>query len=159
MDIRVGTGCDTHKLVTGRSLIIGGVNIPYEKGLLGHSDADVLTHAVIDSILGAAGLSDIGTLFPDNDSKFKDISSLVLLKKVMDMITQLNAKIINVDTVVMAQKPKLMPYIKDIRQSLADTMNIEFARVNVKAKTGEGLGFVGREEGIFAQAVCLLSFD
>ncbi len=154
--MRIGTGFDVHRLVENRKLIMGGVDIPHHKGLEGHSDADVLTHAVMDALLGAAGLGDIGGLFPDSDPAFKGISSLKLLQQVVDLIEEKQMAIDYVDTVIIAQRPKMRAYIHDMKQNLADTMHIASARMNIKATTTEQLGFVGREEGIAAQAVVLL---
>ncbi|MDI3476681.1 MAG: 2-C-methyl-D-erythritol 2,4-cyclodiphosphate synthase [Thermoanaerobacterium sp.] len=153
--MRVGIGYDVHKLEVGRKLILGGVQIPYEKGLLGHSDADVLIHAVIDGILGAAGLGDIGTHFPDSEWIYKDIDSTVLLKKTMDLIKGKFA-INNIDCIVVAQEPKLSPYKDAIGRNLSKVLNIGIDRVNIKAKTEEGLGFTGRKEGISAYAIVSL---
>lgn len=154
--MRIGQGYDVHRLVTGRRLILGGVEIPHHHGLLGHSDADVLTHALMDALLGAAGLWDIGHAFPDSDAAFKDISSLVLLGRVMDMLKEKGYRVINADCTVLAQAPKLAPYIPTMRENLARIMGVLPEQVNVKATTEEGLGFTGREEGVAAHAVCLL---
>ena len=154
--MRIGSGYDVHKLVENRKLILGGVEIPYEKGLLGHSDADVLLHAVMDALLGAAALGDIGKIFPDNDDKFKGISSLKLLGEVSVLLKNNNYSIINVDSTVIAQKPKLSPYIYNMRQNIADCLGIDISRVSVKATTEEGLGFTGAGLGIAATAVCLI---
>ncbi len=154
--MRIGIGYDSHRLQEGRKLIIGGVEIDYFKGLKGHSDADVLTHAIIDALLGAAGVGDIGTHFPDNDSRWKDISSLKLLSITAEKLFVLALRVHYVDAVVIAEVPKLAPYMNQIRTSIASTLGITEDRVNIKAKTNEGMGFVGREEGIAAQAVCLL---
>ncbi len=154
--MRIGIGCDTHRLTEGRQLILGGVRIPHDKGLLGHSDADALIHAVIDALLGAAAMGDIGTLFPDSDMKYKDISSLVLLKEVGERISAAGYKIVNIDTIVIAQKPKLAPYKEEMAKTMAEALGIERGRINVKAKTNEKMGFTGREEGIEARAVALI---
>ena len=154
--MRVGMGYDVHRLVVGRDLIIGGVNIPYEKGLLGHSDADVLLHAIMDALLGAAAMGDIGSHFPDTDEAYKGADSVMLLKRVGDMITESGYLIDNIDATIIAQKPKMRPYIDDMRRIIADTLMIEVSQVNVKATTEEGLGFTGSGEGISAQAVCML---
>jgi len=154
---RIGIGFDVHRLVEGRKCIIGGVEIPHSKGLLGHSDADVLTHAICDALLGAAGLGDIGTYFPDNDQEFKDIDSQILLKQVKEEISKLGFKIENIDSIVMAEKPKINPHRKEIKAVLAKTLEIEESRIGIKATTTEKLGFTGREEGIAAQSVALLS--
>lgn len=154
--MRIGTGYDVHKLTTGRKLIIGGVNIPYEKGLLGHSDADVLIHAIMDSLLGAAALSDIGKHFPDSDAKYKDISSLKLLEYVGKLIHKNGYNIINIDSTIIAQKPKMSPYIKEMIKNTAAALSIDESKISIKATTEEGLGFTGRCEGISAQSVCLI---
>lgn len=154
--MRIGYGYDVHRLVEGRKLIIGGVDIPYEKGLLGHSDADVLLHAVMDSLLGAAALGDIGKHFPDSDDRFKGISSIKLLKEVLALINNNNYCIINLDATIIAQKPKMRPYIDRMRCNIAKALEIDIENVNVKATTEEGLGFTGREEGIAANCVCLI---
>ncbi|WP_457678873.1 2-C-methyl-D-erythritol 2,4-cyclodiphosphate synthase [Thermovibrio sp.] len=153
---RVGIGYDAHRLVEGRELFIGGVKIPHEKGLLGHSDADVLLHAVCDALLGALSLGDIGELFPDADEKFKGISSLVLLKKVGNLVKSKGYEVINVDSVVVAQRPKLKPYRKEMVNNVASALSVSPSRVSVKFTTTEKMGFEGREEGISAQAVVLL---
>lgn len=154
--MRIGTGYDVHAFAMGRKLILGGVEIPYEKGLLGHSDADVLVHAVMDALLGAAGLPDIGSCFPDNDLQYKGISSLILLQKVGEMIREKGFGIGNIDAVIICQAPKLKPFISSMRENMAEVLGTEADRVNVKATTEEHLGFTGRGEGIAAQAVCLL---
>ena len=154
--MRVGTGYDVHRLTEGRDLIIGGVKIPYELGLLGHSDADVLLHAIMDAMLGAAALGDIGKHFPDSDEKYKGISSLLLLKETGELIGSKLYIVGNIDATVIAQRPKLAAYIPQMRKNIADTLGIEEDRVNIKATTEEGLGFTGEGLGISAQAVCLL---
>lgn len=154
--MRIGMGYDVHKLVHDRKLIIGGVEIPFEKGLLGHSDADVLIHAIMDSLLGAAALGDIGKHFPDNDNNFKGISSLVLLEKVYELLKDNNYKIINIDATIIAQKPKMAPHIEEMRKNIADALNIPINYINVKATTEEGLGFTGSGEGISSQSICLI---
>lgn len=154
--MRIGHGYDVHRLVEGRKLILGGQEIPYELGLLGHSDADVLTHAVMDALLGAAGLWDIGHAFPDTDPAYAGISSLLLLEQVMEMLHDKGLRVGNVDATILAQRPKLAAYIPAMRQALARTMGVDEARVNVKATTEEGLGFTGRGEGMAAHAVALL---
>jgi 2-C-methyl-D-erythritol 2,4-cyclodiphosphate synthase len=151
---RVGTGYDVHKLVEGRRLILGGVEIPYEKGLLGHSDADVLLHAIIDAMLGAAALGDIGLHFPDSDPAYKGVDSMALLRKCAGMLTNKGYVIQNIDATIIAQAPKLRPYIDKMRDNLAKNLGLSPDRVNVKATTEEHLGFTGRGEGISAQAVC-----
>lgn len=155
--MRVGTGYDVHRLVEGRKLIIGGVDIPYEKGLLGHSDADVLLHAIMDALLGAAALGDIGKHFPDTDERYKGISSLELLKQVGGLINEKNYLIENIDATIIAQQPKMRPHIDKMRGNIAKTLGIDINQVNVKATTEEGLGFTGSKEGISAQAVCSLT--
>jgi len=154
--MRVGTGYDVHRLVEGRLLIIGGVKIPHSKGLLGHSDADVLLHAICDALLGAAALGDIGLHFPDNDDRYKDISSLLLLSRVGEMLNRRDYRIINIDSTVVAQHPRLAPYMQQMRENIAQALNITMEQVNVKATTTEGLGFEGSGEGISAQAIVLL---
>ncbi len=156
MMIRIGSGYDVHRLVAERDLILGGVQIPYEKGLLGHSDADVLLHAIMDALLGAAALGDIGCHFPDTDPKYKGADSKKLLSCVLDLISEKEYCIINIDATVIAQKPKLKPYILQMREHIAEILGIELDQVNVKATTEEGLGFTGTGEGIAASAVCLL---
>ncbi|MBP8628480.1 MAG: 2-C-methyl-D-erythritol 2,4-cyclodiphosphate synthase [Negativicutes bacterium] len=153
---RVGMGYDVHKLVTGRKLILGGVEIQHDLGLLGHSDADVLLHAIKDAILGAAALGDIGRHFPDTDEAYKGISSMVLLSKVKDLILKEGYKVNNIDATIAAQQPKIAPYIKDMNENIAQTLKIEASQVNVKATTTEGLGFVGNKEGIAAYAIVSL---
>ena len=154
--MKIGIGYDVHKLVEGRKLFIGGIEIDYKFGLLGHSDADVLIHAIMDAIVGALALGDIGKWFPDTDDKYKDIDSKILLKKVYEIMTEKNYKIANIDSVVIAQKPKLKDYIEDMRACLCEILNTDIENVSVKATTTEKLGFEGREEGIAAQAVVLL---
>ncbi len=154
---RVGHGYDVHKIVEGRKLILGGVEVPYEKGLLGHSDADVLLHAVIDSLLGAAALGDIGKHFPDSDNKYKDVSSLVLLAKVCELIKKSGFEIQNIDATIIAQSPKLSDYIDLMRKNISDVCGLYIGQVNVKATTEEKLGFTGSGDGISAHAVCLIS--
>ena len=154
--MRIGNGYDVHKLTENRDLIIGGVKIPYDKGLLGHSDADVLLHAVCDALLGAAALGDIGRHFPDNNPEYKGIDSRILLRNVAKLIRQNGFEIENIDATVIAQAPKISPYIDNMRQNIADDCGIEIAQVNVKATTEEGLGFTGNGQGISAAAVCLI---
>lgn len=154
--MRIGNGYDVHKLTEGRKLILGGVDIPYEKGLLGHSDADVLIHAIMDALLGALALGDIGKLFPDTSADFKDISSILLLKKVNEVLKKENYAIINIDSIVVAQAPKLAPYINMMRENIAQALDMPVENVSVKATTTEHLGFEGRGEGISSYAVCLL---
>lgn len=155
-NMRIGQGYDVHKLVPDRKLILGGIEIPYEKGLLGHSDADVIVHAVMDALLGAAGLWDIGHAFPDDDPETEGISSLVLLERVRDMLARHGFQVVNVDGTIIAQRPKLSPHIPDMRSNIAAVLGIEVDRINLKATTEEGLGFTGSGEGIAAQAVALL---
>lgn len=155
--MRIGMGYDVHKLVDGRSLILGGVTIPYEKGLLGHSDADVLLHAIMDALLGAAALGDIGKHFPDTDEKYRGASSLELLKQVGVLLEKECYLIENIDATIIAQRPKMRGYIDQMEQNIAETLGIEKNQVNVKATTEEGLGFTGTGEGISSQAVCMLS--
>ena len=154
--MRVGHGYDVHRLVEGRKLIIGGVDIPYEKGLLGHSDADVLTHAVMDALLGAAGLGDIGLLFPDNDPAYEGADSLRLLKEVGDRLEQKLYYVENIDATIVAQAPKMRPFIDEMRDKIAKALRIDPSLVNVKATTEEHLGFTGSGEGIAAHAVCCI---
>lgn len=155
--MRIGMGYDVHKLVEGRKLILGGVYIPYEKGLLGHSDADVLVHAVMDALLGAGALGDIGHLFPDSDAEYAGINSMVLLSRVRGLLEENRFLIENVDATIIAQAPKVAPYIMSMRENIAECLKLPVERVSVKATTEEGLGFTGRKEGIAAQAVCLLN--
>lgn len=154
--MRIGSGYDVHKLTENRKLILGGVDIPYEKGLLGHSDADVLLHAVMDALLGAAALRDIGYHFPDTDDRYKGISSLKLLKETGNMIREKGFKIVNIDATVIAQRPKLKDHIEKMIENIADALEISASCVNVKATTEEGLGFTGEGLGIAASAVCLI---
>lgn len=154
--MRIGYGYDVHKLVEGRKLILGGKDIPYEKGLLGHSDADVLVHAVMDALLGAAALGDIGKLFPDSSDDYKNISSMVLLKKVYLLLKDNGYNTINIDTTIAAQKPKLASYLDEMRKNIAEVLETDISNISVKATTEEGLGFTGSGEGISAHAVCLL---
>ena len=154
--MRIGMGHDVHRLVEGRKFIMGGVEIPYEKGLLGHSDADVLLHAVMDALLGAAALGDIGKHFPDTDEKYKGISSLQLLKHVSLLLEEKEYSIINIDATIVAQRPKIRPYIDQMRENIASVVGIDVDRVNVKATTEEGLGFTGEGLGISADAICLI---
>ena len=155
--LRIGHGYDVHRLTEGRRLILGGVEVPYEKGLLGHSDADVLTHAVADALLGAAALGDIGKHFPDSDPAYKGISSILLLEKVGELLTGEGYFVGNIDATIIAQAPKMRPYIEDMRKNIAEALEMDLSCVNVKATTEEGLGFTGSGEGIAAQAVCLLT--
>lgn len=154
--IRIGHGYDVHRLVENRKLIIGGVEIPYEKGLLGHSDADVLLHAISDALLGAAALGDIGCIFPDNNMKYKDADSLVLLSEIVDLLKEKGFSVNNIDCTVIAQNPKMKPHIENMRKNISDACKIDISFVSVKATTEEGLGFSGSGEGIAAHAVCLI---
>ena len=154
--MRIGQSKDIHKLVEGRDLIIGGVKIPYEKGLLGHSDADVLLHAIIESLIGAMGLKDIGTHFPDTDPRYKGISSLLLLDETYKMLEENGYEIVNIDSLINIEKPKMAPHIDQMRKNIAEHLHCDESRINVKATRGEGLGFVGRGEGAIAYAVCLI---
>ena len=154
--MRIGFGYDVHRLVEGRKLVIGGVEIPHEKGLAGHSDADVLLHAICDGLLGAMGEGDIGKHFPDTDPQFRGISSLKLLRRVTAILAERNLLVGNLDTMVIAEQPRIMPYIPSMRAQIAEAMQIAEEKVNIKATTSEGLGFVGEGEGIAAYAVVLL---
>ena len=154
--MRIGTGYDVHRLISGRKLILGGVTIPFEKGLLGHSDADVLVHSICDALLGAAGLEDIGLHFPDTDPKFKDISSIELLEETYKMVTQKGFNLINIDSTVFAQEPKIFSFREKMQQNIARAMNVNPNCVNIKATTTEGLGMFGRGEGIGAMSVVLI---
>ena len=155
-NLRIGHGYDVHRLKTGRALILGGVNISYDLGLDGHSDADVLTHAIMDALLGAAAAGDIGKLFPDNDEAFRGISSLELLRRVKLHLAEKSYKIVNVDATIVAQAPKLSPYREAMRENLAKVMEVDVEQVSVKATTEEHLGFTGKGEGIAAHAICLI---
>lgn len=155
--MRIGHGYDVHRLTENRRLIIGGVEIPYEKGLLGHSDADVLLHAISDSLLGAAAMGDIGGMFPDNDPAFKDADSLILLKKVVEAINEKGFTVGNIDATIIAQSPKMKPHIEKMRLNVADACGVDADRVNIKATTEEWLGFTGSGEGISAHSVCLIN--
>ena len=154
--MRVGIGYDVHRLAEGRDLIIGGVKIPYEKGLLGHSDADVLLHAIMDALLGAAAMGDIGKHFPDTDPKYEGASSIKLLEHVGELLEQESYQIVNIDATIIAQKPKMAPHIPQMIQNVAQTLEIGESQVNIKATTEEGLGFTGSGEGISSQAICSL---
>lgn len=154
--MRIGHGYDVHRLVEGRRCIIGGVDIPHEKGLLGHSDADVLLHAIMDAVLGAMAAGDIGKLFPDNDPTYKGADSLVLTRRVAEVMAQRGYRLGNIDATVIAQAPKLAPHIPAMRERIAEAFGVEVDRISVKATTEERLGFTGSEEGIAAHAVCLL---
>ncbi len=155
--MRIGMGYDVHRLVPGRDLILGGVTMDYEMGLLGHSDADVLLHAIMDALLGAAALGDIGKHFPDTDPAYKGASSIRLMEHVRELIRREGFSVENVDATIIAERPKMRPYIDQMRENIARALDVELSRINVKATTEEGLGFTGTGEGISAQAVCLLS--
>ncbi len=155
--MRVGMGYDVHKLVEGRDLILGGVKIPYEKGLLGHSDADVLLHAIMDALLGAAALGDIGQHFPDTDANFKGSDSMELLKQVGKMLEEKLYVIENIDATIIAQRPKMMSHIKKMRENIANALHIDIDQINIKATTEEGMGFTGTGDGISSQAICLIN--
>jgi 2-C-methyl-D-erythritol 2,4-cyclodiphosphate synthase len=159
MKIRVGSGFDVHQLSEGRSFILGGINIPHYKGILGHSDADVLIHAICDALLGAAGLKDIGFYFPDSSSEFKNIDSSILLEKVIKLLDERNFKVGNLDTTVVCEMPKIKPYVDDMKQKLAAIIKIQEEDISIKATTNEKLGFIGREEGIVAYATVLIFKD
>lgn len=154
--MRIGQSKDIHKLVEGRDLIIGGVKIPYEKGLLGHSDADVLLHAVIESLIGAMGLKDIGTHFSDKDPKYSGISSLLLLDETYKMLEENGYKVVNIDSLIIIEKPKMAPYIDEMRKNIAEHLHCDISLINVKATCAEGMGFIGKGEGAMAEAVCLI---
>ena len=154
--MQIGIGYDLHKLVKGRRLILGGVEIPYSQGLLAHSDGDVLVHSIIDALLGALGEGDIGQHFPDTDEQYKDIKSLILLGKVKEMLKKKGAEIGNIDATVLAERPKIAPYVKEMKENISRTLKIEKEKINIKAKTNEGLGFIGKGEGIAALAVVSL---
>lgn len=153
---RIGQSTDIHQLVEGRKLILGGVEIPHNKGLLGHSDADVLLHAIAEAIIGALGENDLGSLFPDNDMKYKDISSMILLKKVYELMNEKGYQISNLDSLVIIEEPKLRPYIDKMKENIASVLNTTIDRINVKATCSEKMGFIGKKEGAVAQAVVLL---
>ena len=154
--MRIGHGYDVHRLTEGRKLILGGVDIPYKMGLLGHSDADVLLHAICDALLGAAALGDMGKHFPDSDEKYKDINSVILLKKTAELLREKGYTVLNIDATVIAQAPKLSPYIEKMRDNISNTLNVDKDIMNIKATTEEGLGFTGAGAGIAAHAVCLI---
>lgn len=155
--LRVGIGYDIHPLVSGRRLILGGVHIPYDRGLSGWSDADVATHAIIDALCGAADLGDIGTLFPSQEPEYKDITSLVLLGKTSELLKSKGFRVVNIDVIIIAQSPKLSPFLPEMRKRISQTLNVESTRVAIKATTTDGLGFIGRGEGIAAQSVALIT--
>ena len=154
--MRIGQGYDAHKLVMGRDLILGGIKIPYVKGLLGHSDADVLLHAIIDSLFGAAALNDIGYHFPDTDPRFKGISSIELLKATSEIINEAGFRVVNIDSTLIMQEPKVRDYIHDMRDNVAKALSLDIDQISIKATTEEGMGFTGRREGIGAAAISLL---
>jgi len=156
-ELRVGIGCDSHPLISGRRLILAGVDIPYDKGLSGWSDADVATHAIIDALCGAADLGDIGTLFPSQEPEYKDISSLVLLSRTGELLKAKGFRIVNIDVTIMAQSPKLSPFVPEMRKSLSQALGVKSTQVTIKATTTNGLGFIGRGEGIAAQSVALIT--
>lgn len=155
--MRIGMGYDVHRLIEDRKLIMGGVDIPYEKGLLGHSDADVLLHAIMDSLLGAAALGDIGKHFPDTDIKYNGVSSIELLKHVGNLLEASNYAIVNIDATIIAQRPKMAPHIIKMRENIAEALHIGLDQISVKATTEEGLGFTGSGEGISSQSICLIA--
>lgn len=155
-NLRIGFGFDAHRLVKNRKLILGGVEVPYSKGLLGHSDADVLSHSIADALLGAAGLNDIGSYFPDTDSKLKGISSLKILSKVLQMISKNSYKIVNIDTVIVCQEPKLNPYFPKMKEKIAKALKLNKSLISLKAKTTEGMGFTGKKQGIASYSMVLL---
>ena len=154
--MRIGQSTDIHRLVEGRKLILGGEEIPYEKGLLGHSDADVLLHAITEALIGAMGLGDLGTHFPDNDPKYKDVSSLKLLERVQELLEEHHYRVVNVDSLVLIERPKLKCYIPQMVRNISNVLKCDMSQVNVKATTGEGMGFIGTGEGAVAQAVVLI---
>ena len=156
--MRIGHGYDVHKLVEGRPCIIGGVNIPHNKGLLGYSDADVLVHAIMDALLGAAAMGDIGQMFPDTNPAYQGVDSLVLLEQVGIVLAQAGMRVVNIDATILAQAPKMAPHIIEMRKNIAAVLGVDSGQVSVKATTEEGLGFTGREEGIAVHAVCLIEF-
>jgi 2-C-methyl-D-erythritol 2,4-cyclodiphosphate synthase len=156
-ELRVGIGCDSHPLVSGRRLILGGVDIPYGKGLSGWSDADVATHTIIDALCGAANLSDIGTLFPSQEPEYKDISSLVLLSKTSELLKAKGLRVVNIDVTIIAQSPKLSPFIPEMRKRIGQALGIDSTQITIKATTTDGLGFIGKGEGIAAQSVALIT--
>lgn len=154
--MRIGNGYDVHRLVPGRKLVMGGVEIPFELGLDGHSDADVLLHAICDALLGAAALGDIGKHFPPSDNSFKNIDSRILLRRVKDLLTDKGYMVVNIDATIVAQRPKMLPFIQKMVQNVAEDLNTDICNINIKATTEEGLGFTGSGEGISAMAVCLI---
>lgn len=156
MNMRVGFGYDVHRLVAGRKLILGGVHIPFEKGLLGHSDADVVSHAIGDALLGAAALGDLGHYFPPESEKYRNISSLILLKEILNLLEQNNFQIVNIDSTIVAEKPRINLHISQMKRNIASVLNVEIDQISIKATTAEGLGFAGMGQGIAAYAVSLL---
>jgi len=156
-ELRIGIGCDSHPLVSGRRLILGGIDIPYDKGLSGWSDADVATHAIIDALCGAADLGDIGTLFPSQEPEYKDISSLVLLRKTSELLEAKGLRVVNIDVTIIAQNPRLSSFIPEMRKRISQTLGVGSTQVTVKATTTDGLGFIGKGEGIAAQSVALIT--
>ena len=154
--MRIGQSTDVHRLVEGRPLVIGGVLIPYEKGLLGHSDADVLIHAIAEALIGAMGLGDLGAHFPDNEEKWKGVSSSIILKSVKDMMNEQGFEVVNIDALIMIEEPKMAPHILQMRENISNILECDLRQVNIKATRGEGLGFVGRKEGALSQAVVLI---
>ncbi|AWD32580.1 2-C-methyl-D-erythritol 2,4-cyclodiphosphate synthase [Candidatus Kinetoplastibacterium sorsogonicusi] len=158
-NIRIGQGFDVHKLVKGRNLIIGGVDIPYHKGLLGHSDADVLLHAISDSLLGAASMGDIGQLFPDSDLEYKNINSRKILKNICDQLKNKGLKIINIDATIHAQAPMMKPHIPFMIENISKDLNLSYNNINIKSKTNENLGYIGKSKGIAASAISLISYS
>lgn len=158
-NLRIGNGYDVHPFVAGRDLILGGKKIMYKFGLQGHSDADVLVHSIIDSLLGASGMDDIGRLFPDNDMRYKGISSMFLLEEVYRKLKSRNIAIINIDSVIICQEPKIAPHVDDMKHNIKEVLNLDVARIGIKGKTTEGLGFTGRGEGIAVSTVSLLRLD
>ena len=154
--MKIGIGYDVHKLVENRPLILGGVEIPFDKGLLGHSDADVLTHAIMDALLGAAAMGDIGKHFPDSDEQYRNVSSIELLKQVDGKLKASGFRVVNIDSIIIAERPKLAPYIDEMRENIKEALGVDLSSINIKATTTEGLGFVGKGKGIAAQAVALL---
>lgn len=156
-NIRIGNGFDAHQFVIGRDLILGGKKIDYKYGLYGHSDADVLVHAIIDSLLGAAGLTDIGRLFPDTNASYKDIRSMILLERVRDSLREIDAAVINIDSIIICQEPRISPHIDDMKLNIAASLDVDPYRISIKGKTTEGLGFTGRGEGIACYAVALIT--
>jgi len=156
-ELRVGIGCDSHPLVSGRRLVLGGVDIPYDKGLSGWSDADVATHAIIDALCGAADLGDIGILFPSQEPEYKDISSLVLLSKTGELLKAKGLRVVNIDVTIIAQSPKLSPFILEMRKCIGQALGLDSTQVTIKATTTNGLGFIGKGEGIAAQSVALIT--